>query len=152
VPNPDFRDVLVAFVSGEVRFLVVGAHAVGAHGVPRATQDLDIWIDAAEVNARRAWQALVEFGAPLEELKIEPSDFTRAETVVQLGRPPNRIDVLTGLSGLTFDDAWSTRIDGLVEGVRVPILGREALIRNKRAAGRHKDLGDVEALGEGPSS
>jgi hypothetical protein len=80
------------------------------------------------------------------------SALTRTETVVQLGRPPNRIDVLTGLSGLTFDDAWSTRIDGLVEGVRVPILGREALIRNKRAAGRHKDLGDVEALGEGPSS
>jgi hypothetical protein len=147
-PNPDFHDALLAFVGSEVRFLVVGAHAVGAHGVPRATQDLDIWIDPAEANARRAWHALVEFGAPLKDLKIEPGDFARAETVVQVGRPPNRIDILTDLSGLTFDEAWSTRIEGLVEGVRVPILGRDALIRNKRAAGRHKDLGDVEALGE----
>lgn len=145
-PNADFHDVLRAFVSHDVRFLVVGAHALAAHGIPRATQDLDVWIDATPVNAARVWRALVEFGAPLEDLHISDSDFSRPDVVVQVGMPPSRVDVLTGLTGVRFDDAWSTRADGTVEGVRVPVLGRDALIQNKRAAGRHKDLGDVEAL------
>ena len=145
-PNADFHDVLRAFVDHEVRFLVVGAHALAVHGVPRATQDLDIWIDAAPSNAARTWRALVAFGAPLEDLDIRDSDFSRPDVVVQVGMPPNRVDILTGVSGMAFDDAWSNRCEGTVEGVRVPVLGRDAMIRNKRAAGRHKDLGDVEAL------
>lgn len=145
-PNADFHDVLRAFVDHDVRFLVVGAHALAAHGIPRATQDLDVWIDAAASNASRAWRALVAFGAPLSDLGIHDSDFTRPDVVVQVGMPPNRVDVLTGVTGVAFADAWSTRTEGIVEGVKVPVLGRDALIQNKRAAGRHKDLGDIEAL------
>jgi hypothetical protein len=137
---------LRAFVEHEVRFIVVGAHALAAHGIPRATQDLDVWIDAAPANAARTWRALAAFGAPLADLGIEDADFTRPNVVVQVGVPPNRVDILTGVTGLRFEDAWTTRTEGLIEGVRVPVLGREALVRNKRAAGRHKDLGDVEAL------
>ena len=145
-PNADFHDVLRAFVDHEVRFLVVGAHALGAHGIPRATQDIDVWIDATASNAARTWRALVAFGAPLADLGIRDSDFSRPDVVVQVGMPPNRVDILTGVTGLWFEDAWSTRAEGMVEGVRVPVLGRDALIENKRAAGRHKDLGDIEAL------
>ena len=145
-PNADFHDVLRAFVDHDVRFLVVGAHALAAHGIPRATQDLDVWIDATPSNAARAWRALVAFGAPLEDLRIRDSDFSRPDVVVQVGIPPNRIDILTGVTGVRFEDAWSSRSEGSIEGVRGPVLGRDALIQNKRAAGRHKDLGDVEAL------
>jgi hypothetical protein len=149
-PNADFHDLLRAFVEHDVRFLVVGAHAVAAHGVPRATQDLDVWIDARPDNAGRAWRALVSFGAPLGDLGIGEADLTRPEIVAQVGVPPNRIDVLTSVTGLRFDDAWEGRISGAVEGVAVPVLGREALLQNKRATGRHKDLGDVEALERKP--
>jgi predicted nucleotidyltransferase len=145
-PNADFHDVLRAFIDHDVRFLVVGAHALAAHGIPRATQDLDVWIEATPSNAARTWRALVAFGAPLEDLQIADTDFSRPDVVVQVGLPPNRVDILTGVTGVRFDEAWSTRAEGVVEGIRVPVLGREALIQNKRAAGRHKDLGDVEAL------
>ena len=148
-PNADFHDVLRAFVDHDVRFLVVGAHALAAHGIPRATQDLDVWIDASPANAARTWRALVAFGAPLEDLSIHDSDFSRPNVVVQVGMPPNRVDILTGVTGVEFEDAWPDRAEGMVEGVRVPVLGRDALIQNKRAAGRHKDLGDVEALEKG---
>lgn len=145
-PNADFHDILRAFVDHEVRFLVVGAHALAVHGIPRATQDLDVWIDAAPPNAARTWRALVAFGAPLEDLRIRDSDFSRPDVVVQVGMPPNRVDILTGVSGVAFEEAWSSRCEGTVEGVRVQVLGRDAMIQNKRAAGRHKDMGDVEAL------
>ena len=144
--NDDFHDILAALVAQDARFLVVGAHALAVHGVPRATVDIDIWIDPHPDNARRVWRALAEFGAPLDALRLQESDFVKSDSVAQLGLPPNRIDILTGVSGLTFDEAWSARIEAEIEGVRVPILGRDALIRNKRASGRNKDLGDVEAL------
>ena len=144
--NDDFHDILAALVAQDARFLVVGAHALAVHGVPRATVDLDIWIDPHPDNARRVWRALAAFGAPLDALRLHESDFTKPDAVAQLGLPPNRIDILTGISGLTFSEAWLARTEADVEGVRAPILGGEALIRNKRASGRHKDLGDVEAL------
>lgn len=147
--NADFHDLLQAFVDHQVRFMVVGAHAVGAHGVPRATQDLDLWIDSSPENAALVWRALVHFGAPLAELGIQQRDFTRPEIVAQVGVPPNRIDILTDVTGLRFEEAWSGRGHGLIEGVRVPVIGRDSLIQNKRAAARHKDLGDVEALERG---
>src|ERR1043166_2083967 len=104
--NEDFRDILVALVQQEARFLVVGAHALAKHGYPRATVDIDIWIDASEDNARRVWRALAEFGAPLEDLDVEEHDLVRPDVVAQFGLPPNRIDILTGLSGISFADAW----------------------------------------------
>lgn len=127
--------------------MVVGAHALAAHGVPRATVDLDLWVDPTPDNAQLVWRALSEFGAPLDALGIAESDFHRPEVVVQLGLPPYRIDILTSVSGLTFDDAWNNRIETVVEDVRVQVLGRESFVRNKRASGRKKDLADLEALG-----
>lgn len=144
----DFRDLLAELVKAEARFLVVGAHALSVHGVPRATVDLDVWIDRTPDNARRIWTALAAFGAPLEDLSVTVDDLTRPEVVVQLGLPPFRIDILTSVSGVTFDEAWPDRVESRFGDVRVPFLGRAALIRNKRACGRLKDLGDIEALGE----
>ena len=142
----DFSDVLRELVAAGARFLVVGAHALSAHGVPRATVDLDIWVRPDEANARLVYDALARFGAPLESLEVSPADLTRPDVVAQFGLPPYRIDVLTSVSGLTFDAAWDDRIEGEVEGVRVPILGLASFIQNKRASGRRKDLADLESL------
>lgn len=144
----DFRDLLAEFVAADVRFLIVGAHALGVHGVPRATVDLDIWIDRAPLNVERVWQALAAFGAPLDALKISKSDFTKPDVVIQFGLPPYRIDILTGITGVTFDEAWPERVDDVFNDVPAHYLGRVALTRNKRAAGRLKDLADLESLGE----
>ncbi|MCE2903315.1 MAG: hypothetical protein LXA09_19045 [Gemmatimonadetes bacterium] len=145
--NEDFRDLLAELRRAEARFLVVGAHALAAHGVPRATVDLDVWIDPSPENAARVWAALAAFGAPLESLAITPADLTRPDTVAQFGLPPWRIDILTGISGVTFDEAWPDRIEAWFDDVLVPFIGQAAFIRNKRASGRLKDLADIEALG-----
>lgn len=145
--DPDFRDLLAEFLSHRVRFLVVGAHALAAHGVPRATGDLDLWIDPTEANADRAWRALAVFGAPLDALRVTRDDLTRPDCVVQLGLPPRRIDLLTSVSGLAFEEAWADRLEHSVDDLTAPFLGRESLIRNKRATGRPRDLGDLDALG-----
>jgi hypothetical protein len=149
----DWSDALIALLSAGARFLVVGAHALAVHGVPRATQDLDVWVEPTDENAAKVWRALVAFGAPLGELGVTAEDFIRPETVVQIGLPPNRIDVLTQISGVQdFAGAWHDRVEHEVGDVLVPFVGRDTLIRNKRASGRLKDLADVEALGEPPSS
>ncbi len=145
----DWTDALAALIGARARFLVVGAHALAVHGVPRATQDLDVWVDPSPENAVRVWQGLASFGAPLEELGIRVEDFCTPGTVVQLGLPPRRIDVLTSISGVdSFTAAWDTRVERAVRGHLVPFIGREALMANKRAAGRLRDLADVEALGD----
>ena len=149
----DWIDILHALGSAGARFLIVGAHALAVHGVPRGTQDLDLWIDPRADNAERVWRALVEFGAPLGPLGVRLDDLQRPGTVVQLGLPPNRIDLLTSISGVAdFEAAWGARVEHPVRGRPMPFLGRAALIDNKRAAGRRKDLGDLEALGELPPS
>ena len=107
-------------------------------------------MDRTEENAARVWRALVDFGAPLENLGIPAADLESPDMVVQVGVPPRRIDVLTGVSGLDFDDAWASRLTVPVGPLEVPFLGRASLIRNKRAARRLKDLADLEALGEEP--
>lgn len=144
----DYRDFMAELLNAGARFLVVGAHALAVHGVPRATVDLDIWVEASPENARRVWQALAGFGAPLEALQVTESDLTQPEIVAQFGVAPNRIDVLTSVSGLEFAEAWEERITADFEGLAVPFLGRTSLLRNKRATGRTKDLADIEALGE----
>lgn len=145
--DPDFRDLLAAFLSHQVRFLIVGAHALAVHGVPRATGDIDLWVAPTADNADRVWHALAAFGAPLDSLEVTRDDFVRPDIVVQLGLPPRRIDLLTSLSGLTFGEAWDDRLEQEVDGLRVPVLGRASLIRNKQATGRPKDRGDLDALG-----
>ena len=148
--NPDFVDFLAAMLGADARFLVVGAHALAVHGVPRATSDIDVWIDRDPANTVRVWRALEEFGAPAAALGVRPRDLETADLVIQIGLPPRRIDVLTGVTGLEFAEAWASRVVHQVSGLEVPFLGREALVRNKRASGRFKDLGDLEALGEDP--
>jgi hypothetical protein len=144
--NEDFLDLLRAFSAHEVRFLIVGAYALGLHGRPRATGDLDVWVDATPENAIRVVAALEEFGAPLTGVTAE--DFSHPGVVFQMGLPPARIDLLTELSGLTFAEAWPDRLVGPFGPAEVPFIGRDAFVRNKRATGRLKDLGDLEALGE----
>lgn len=146
--NRDFRDIVAALLDAKARFLIVGAHALAVHGVPRATGDLDLWIDRTAPNVASVWQALGAFGAPLDALGVTRDDLTRPDIVVQLGIPPYRVDLLTGLSGLEFVDAWGRRIIAPFEDVDAPFLSREDLVRNKRETGRHRDLADLESLGE----
>lgn len=154
--NEDFTDLLAALVDTGARFIVVGAHAMAVHGVPRATGDIDVWIAPGPENAERVWKALLRFGAPVEALGLSRDDLARRDQVVQIGLPPRRIDVLTAVSGVEFDEAWPGRVTHRVGSLAIPFIGREALIRNKRASGRPKDLADLEALGEhldeGPSA
>ena len=142
--NPDFVDLLRAFADAEVRCLVVGAYALAHHGRPRATGDLDIWVEPSPSNAPRVIRALAAFGAPLQEIRED--DFARPGAVFQIGVPPGRIDVLTELSGITFAEAWPGREPGRFGDLTVDFLGREAFIRNKRATGRLRDLSDIEDL------
>jgi len=142
--NPDFVDLLRACIAAEVRFLVVGAYALALHGRPRATGDLDVWVDPTPENAPRVMAALRAFGAPMQDIK--ESDFAKPGVTYQLGIAPVRIDILTELTGLTFADAWPDRIRGPFGEIEVDFIGREAFVRNKRAIGRTKDLADIEAL------
>lgn len=142
--NQDFVDLLRAFVAHDVRFLIVGAYALALHGRPRATGDLDVWVDATPANATRVMQALAAFGAPLGE--IREADFTTPGVVYQVGVPPGRIDILTELTGITFTEAWPDRLRRRFGEVEVDFIGRDAFIRNKRATGRARDLGDIEGM------
>lgn len=112
-----------------------------------------MWIDPSAENSRRVWTALAAFGAPPDALGVTLDDLQRPDTVIQLGLPPDRIDVLTAITGVPeFDLAWADRVEHEVRGVRVPFLGRVTLLTNRRASGRRKDLADVEALGEDPDA
>jgi len=141
---PDFVDLLRAFAAADVRYLVVGAYALGFHGRPRATGDLDIWVEATPDNAVRVLSALAAFGAPLHD--VSERDFSREGITYQIGLPPLRIDILTQLTGLSFADAWPERMRGPLGEIQVDFIGREAFMSNKRATGRLKDLADIEGL------
>jgi hypothetical protein len=142
--NPDFVDLLRAFAAADVRFLIVGAYALAHHGRPRATGDLDVWVDPTAANAGRVIAALARFGAPLHD--VAEGDFSHPGVVFQIGVPPGRIDVLTELTGVSFDEAWPGREAGRFGDLTVDFIGREAFVRNKRATGRTKDLADLEGL------
>jgi hypothetical protein len=147
--NDDWSDFIHSLLDARSRFLVVGAHALALHGVPRATQDLDVWIDRDAQNVRTVLAALDAFGAPLESLGIDGADLQQPDRVIQIGVAPNRIDILTSLSGITdFERAWTQRVEQRIRGREVPFIGRDDLIATKRATGRRKDLGDLEMLGE----
>lgn len=142
--NPDFRDLLVEFNAHAVEYLVVGAHALAAYGQIRATKDLDVWVRPERENARRVIAALRAFGAALHGLTED--DLTTPGVVFQMGVAPVRIDVLTMIDGVEFDEAWPNRLQTQFAGVPTSVVGRRELIRNKRAAGRAQDLADVEWL------
>ena len=139
--NPDFRDMLSTLSEANADFLVVGAYALAAHGFPRATGDLDIWIRPTPENAQRVWQALVKFGAPLSQLAVQ--DLHSPDIVYQIGVAPRRIDILTSISGIDFEEAWKNRKTIAHEGIQFAILCRGDLIANNRACGRPKDLADI---------
>ena len=144
--NRDFAEMLSALSEAGAEFLVVGAHALAAHGMPRATGDLDIWVNPSKANAGRVMRALTAFGAPLHDLTL--ADLMKPDTVFQIGVPPCRVDILSGISGVNFHDSWPRRVVLEIEGVTVPVLGRDDFVTNKRASGRPKDRLDLELLGE----
>ncbi|MGH7280158.1 MAG: DUF6036 family nucleotidyltransferase [Polyangiaceae bacterium] len=142
--NKDFAEMLSALSDEHVDFIVVGAHALAAHGLVRATGDIDIWVRPTSENAGRVISGLKRFGAPLHDLTIE--DLTKSDTVFQIGVPPGRIDLLSGISGVSFDDAWPRSLEVDLGFRRVRFLSREDMVANKRASGRPKDLLDLEWL------
>jgi Nucleotidyl transferase of unknown function (DUF2204) len=139
--NPDFKDILSCLKEEEADFIVVGAYALAAHGFPRATGDIDIWVRNSFENAQKVMRALVKFGAPVSNLSEE--DFTAPDMIVQLGVEPCRIDLLTCITGVEFDEAWQNKVSITVDGLDLYILSKEDLLRNKLAAGRDKDQGDI---------
>ena len=144
--NPDFRDLLLAFADGGVEFVIVGAYALAMHGVPRTTGDIDVFVRASRENAVRVVAALDAFGAPLSVSGISAKDFEQLGMVYQIGLPPRRIDVLTSLSGISFDEALVDKREELLDGRGIPFIGRDAFIKNKLATGRPQDLADVDRL------
>ena len=144
----DFVDLLSCLRAESCDFVVVGAHALAAHGAPRATGDLDVFVRPTKENAERTFRALLRFGAPLQAHGVTPEDFAEPGTVYQIGLPPFRIDILTLISGVSYDEATQDAVDGHLGAEVVRYIGLEAMIRNKRSAGRTKDLADAEALEE----
>ena len=142
--TPDFRDALCAFNDAGVEYLVVGAFAMAAHGMPRTTGDIDFWVRTTPENADRVRRALAAFGAPAET--FEGEDLTAPDLILQVGVVPGRLDVITAIEGVTFDEAWPARHLIELDGVQMPVLSPEHLLQNKRAVGRPKDLVDVALL------
>lgn len=147
--NRDFRDLLSAFNAEGVDFLVVGAHALAAHGHVRATKDLDVWVRPTPENAERVLAGIRAFGAPVHDLTA--ADLSQPGLVFQIGVAPVRIDVVTSITAVEFEEAWNSRFPTTFGDLPVSVLSTEHLIQNKRATGRTQDLADVERLQSRPS-
>lgn len=146
----DARDLLAELQDQRAEFVIVGAYALAVHGYSRGTADIDILVRADEGNARRVYDALVAFGAPVRAHRLSPDDLARHGTIYQIGLPPYRIDVITSIDGVTFDEVWEGRVHVDVDTEALPFIGREELLRNKRSTGRTKDLADAEELENAP--
>ena len=144
--NADFLDLVDVLNSERVEYVIVGAFALAAHGFPRATGDIDFFVRPSVENAARVVRALGKFGAPLTTAGVTEADFAKPGSIYQIGVVPRRIDVISEISGVSFDEAIATRLIRDVDGRPVPFLGREMMIRNKRASARAKDLVDAEVL------
>ncbi len=142
--NPNFKDMLSALNGAGAEYLVVEAYAMAAHGCPRSTGDIDIWVRPTAENAERVWQALTVFGAPVSQITV--GDLATADLVLQIGVAPQRIDILTSISGVAFDDAWPNRLTVQLNGLTASVIGRQDLLQNKLASGRPKDLLDADIL------
>ena len=140
----DFKELLLAFNAHNVEYLIVGAHALAAHGHVRATRELDLWVRPEQLNSQRVLRALSEFGAALTDLTAD--DLSRKETIFQIGLPPLRIDIITDIEGVEFAEAWPDRLATLFGGVPAFVISRHHLITNKKTAARLQDLADVEQL------
>jgi hypothetical protein len=144
--DKDFNEFVELFIAHDVQFLIIGGYALAAHGFPRATGDLDAWVWASDTNAAKIITALDAFG--FEDVGITVSDLSREDTVVQLGYPPYRIDILTSIDGLEFTEAWASRVMVRINNMDVPFISRNDLITNKTAVGRPQDIADVHRLTE----
>ena len=142
--NPDFKDLFAALNAAGAEYLLIGGYAVGFHGAPRFTKDLDVFVRANPANADRVLAALQAFGAPLADLTR--ADLESPGTVFQIGIAPNRIDVITKIDGVNFDEAWKGRTSTTYGGHTVPVIGKSELLKNKLASGRPQDLVDAELL------
>jgi hypothetical protein len=142
--NPDFREFIQSLNDNSVRYLVVGGYAVALHGYPRYTKDIDIWVEINPVNAARMVRALDDFGFASLGLKAE--DFMEADTIIQLGYPPECIDVITSLTGVDFDTCYSSRVVIEIDEILVNFIDLENLKKNKQSTGRIQDLADLENL------
>lgn len=142
--NRDFRDLFSSLNTAGVRYLLIGGYAVAFHAEPRFTKDLDIWIEPSPENAGRAYDALRVFGAPVSDLSRD--ELAAPDLILQIGVPPNRIDLVTSIDGVGFDEAWTRRAETTYGDTRVPVIGKADLIVNKRASGRPQDLLDLERL------
>lgn len=142
--NADLIDLLHALNAEGAEYLIVGGYAFALHGKPRATKDVDIFIGTDTENASRVWRALQSFGAPLEDLNKQ--DLTQPDTFFIMGREPNQIDVITTIDGITFQEAWENRVTSRYGDEPVYFIGKDELIKNKKAAGRPQDLADVAYL------
>lgn len=144
--QPDFKELLELFNRHHVEFLLVGGYALAFHGVPRYTGDMDLFVHPSSQNAARIMAALEEFG--FGDVGLTPLDFQKENVVIQLGVPPVRLDILTSLTGISWEEAYSNRVQGRYGDASVSYLARDQLVSNKKALGRKKDLADLEALGE----
>ena len=142
--DKDFNEFVELFLEHNVRFLIVGGYALAAHGLPRATGDLDAWVWVNPENAQNIMRALNAFG--FQNLSLTESDFSKEDSIIQLGYPPFRIDILTSIDGVAFDQAWEKKVVVELNGMNVPFIGRDDLITNKKAAGRPQDIADVSRL------
>lgn len=145
--NSDYKDMLQVLLGQGVKFLLVGAYAMGAHGFPRATGDIDIWVEPSVENSAKVYRSMTVFGAPLHE--IDETTFTTPGVVFQIGVAPRRIDIITTISGVRFDEAYQQRQIVEIEGLPIPTLSLSDLIQNKRATGRDKDRLDADRLERG---
>lgn len=142
--NPDFKEMLSCLKDEEAEFIIVGAYALAAHGFPRATGDIDIWIRNSSDNAQKVMRALVRFGAPISNLTEQ--DFTSPGMIIQIGVEPCRIDLITNISGVEFNRAWENKVSVTIDGLEIFVLSKADLLRNKTAVNRDKDKGDISWL------
>jgi hypothetical protein len=142
--SKDLREFIELLNSHKVDYLIVGAHALAWHGLPRYTKDIDFFVNPEPANVDRLLTALDQFG--FGSLGLASDDFLVPDRVIQLGREPHRIDLLTGISGVTWAECWHSKVRGEMDGIPVPFLGRDAFVRNKRASGRPQDLADASRL------
>lgn len=142
--NEDYKEMLQLLSEEQVDFMIVGAYALGTHGYPRATGDIDIWVKPNDINSRKLYKTLARFGAPLDQIKID--DFSTEGIIFQIGVIPRRIDIITKIDGVTYEEADEDKIIVEVEGLKIPVISLDKLIKNKMATGREKDELDIKAL------
>ena len=144
--HKDLREFIELLNSVNVKYLIIGGYAVAYHGHPRYTGDIDIFVEASETNALKLEEVLQRFG--FKGTGLTAKDFVQPDSIVQLGVPPNRIDVVTGIDGVDFAEAWASKVEAALAGVPVYFISKDLLVRNKKACGRARDLADLEEIAE----